>query len=341
VLPGEIRAAKRRLGLAEDVPVVSCYEAGRDGFWLHRCLTSMGVQNVVVESSSIEVNRRRRRVKTDRVDAGKLLTMLMRWHGGERQAWRVVNVPGPEEEDARQLHRELDELRGEQTRHVNRIKGLVATCGTTVIVDRRFPRRLGKLRQWDGSPLPADLCRRLLREFERMQLVNRQIRELEQERMRRIRKEENDPQIGQVRKLMGLRGIGAGSAWLYVREVFGWRKIKNRRQLGALVGLVPSPYNSGQQERDQGISKAGNRRMRAMSIEIAWGWLRFQPTSKLTRWFFQRFGKGSKRQRKIGIVALARKLLVELWKYLETGVPPKGAQIGDWRKKVDYTVSLS
>jgi transposase len=341
VLGREFEAAKQRLGLPEDAPVRSCYEAGRDGFWLHRCLTSMGVENVVVESSSIEVDRRRRRAKTDRLDAGKLLAMLLRWHRGDDGVWRVVNVPGVEDEDARQMHRELDELRQEQTAHGNRIQGLLASCGVTVTVDRRFPERLEELRQWDGSPLPPELCRRLLREFERMQLANQQIRALEKERVQRIRNEENDPQIGQVRQLMRLRGIGAGSAWLYVREVFGWRKIKNRRQLGGLVGLTPTPYNSGSQERDQGISKAGNRRMRAMAVEIAWGWLKFQPESQLTQWYFRRFGKGSKRQRKIGIVALARKLLVKLWKYLTTGVPPEGARVGDWQKKIGYTPSLS
>jgi transposase len=179
-----------------------------------------------------------------------------------------------------------------------------------------------------------------LREFERMQLVNRQIRQLEKQRARRIRQDEKDPAVMQVRKLLGLKGIGVNSAWLYVREVFGWRQIKNRRQLGAIVGLVGSPYRSGDLNHEQGISKAGNRRMRAMAIEIAWGWLHFQPQTQLSRWYERRFAHGGKRLRRIGIVALARKLLVELWKYLETGVPPEGAELSQWQSKLHYTPSL-
>ena len=188
--------------------------------------------------------------------------------------------------------------------------------------------------------MPADLHRRLLREFERMQIVNRQIRQVEKERAHRIRQDQKDPAVAQVRKLLGLKGIGVNSAWLYVREVFGWREIKNRRQVGAIVGLTGSPYRSGDVNHEQGISKAGNRRMRAMAIEIAWGWLRFQPASTLSRWYERRFAHGGKRLRRIGIVALARKLLVALWKYLETGVPPADAELSDWQSKLHYTPSL-
>jgi len=336
----EIAAAKERFGLPPETPAVSCYEAGRDSFWLHRCLLSLGVVNEVVDSSSIEVDRRKRRAKTDRLDVKKLLKMLVRYQQGERDVWRTVRAPTVEEEDARQLHRELETLRAEQTSHTNRIKGLLSSCGATLEVDRNLPKRLKEMRLWDGSPLPADLHARLLREFERMQVVNRQIRHLEQERARRIRKREKDPAMAQVRKLLGLKGIGVNSSWLYVREVFGWREIKNRRQLGAIVGLVGSPYCSGEVNHEQGISKAGNRRMRAMAIEIAWGWLRFQPTSALSRWYERRFAHGGKRLRRIGIVALARKLLVALWQYLETGVPPEGAELSNWQSKLHYTPAL-
>ena len=340
VLEEEIRLAKERFGLTAEAPVVSCYEAGRDGFWLHRCLLAMGVQNEVVDSSSIEVNRRQRRAKTDRLDVKKLLKMLVRYQQGERDVWRTVRVPSVAEEDARQLHRELETLRHEQTRHSNRIKGLLSSYGVTLEVNRHLPKRLKELRLWDGSALPADLHRRLLREFARMQVANRQIRELEKERARRIRREEKDPAVAQVRRLLGLKGIGVNSSWLYVREVFGWREIKNRRQLGAIVGLTGSPYRSGSLDHEQGISKAGNRRMRAMAIEIAWGWLRFQPQSALSRWYERRFAHGGKRLRRIGIVAVARKLLVALWKYLETGVPPEGAELSEWQSKLHYTPSL-
>ena len=338
-LEREIQQAKERFNLPEDALVVSCYEAGRNGFWLHRYLTSGGVRNVVVDSSSIQVDRRKRRAKTDRLDVKKLLRMLIRWHLGEKDVWKVVNVPSPQDEDARQLHRELQTLREEQARHMNRIKGLLASCGASVTIDRRLPKRLSALRLWDGSPLPKDLQKRLLREFQRMQLLNRQIRHLEKERAQQIRQTQDD-RMSQVRKLLCLKGIGPNSAWLYVQEVFGWRKIRNRRQLAALVGLVPVPFNSARRNENQGISKAGNRRMRVMAIEIAWCWLRFQPGSALSRWFERRFAHGSKRQRRIGIVALARKLLIALWKYILTGVPPEGAEIIKWKGRIVYTGSL-
>jgi transposase len=337
----EIQAAKERFGLPPETPVVSCYEAGRDGFWLDRYLRSRGVANVVVDSSSIQVDRRQRRAKTDRLDVKKLLKMLVRYEQGERDVWRVVRVPSEAEEEARQLHRELEVLHREQTSHSNRIKGLLACCGVTLEVNRHLPKRLKNLQLWDGSALPADLHARLLREFERMRVVNRQIRALERERARRIRREEKDPAVAQVRTLLRLKGIGVNSSWLYVREVFGWRGIKNRRQIGAIVGLTGSPYRSGSLDHEQGISKAGNRRMRAMAIEIAWGWLRFQSQSALSRWYEQRFAHGGKRLRRIGIVALARKLLVALWKYLETGVPPEGAELSDWQSKLHYTLALA
>jgi transposase len=341
-LKREIQAAKERFELPEGTPVVSCYEAGREGFWLHRCLLSLGVKNEVVDSSSIEVPRRKRRAKTDRLDVKKLLRMLVRWQEGEREVWRTVRAPTVEEEDARQLHRELETLKKEQTSHVNRIKGLLASCGLTVVVDRQFPKRLKELRQWDGSCVPAEMRERLLREFRRMQVANRQIRDLEKKRARQIRCGDADPAIGQVRKLLGLKAIGTNSAWLYVQEMFAWRKIQNRRQVGGLLGLVGSPYRSGEVDHDQGISKAGNRRMRAMSIEIAWGWVRWQAQSALSLWFQRRFGHGSKRQRRIGIVALARRLVVALWKYLETGIPPDGAELVDWRRKTaEFTPRLS
>ena len=335
-LSREIAAAKRRLRLPADCPVVSCYEAGRDGFWLHRCLLAQGVQNMVVDSASIEVNRRQRRAKSDGLDAAKLLSMLIRYVGGEPKVWSVVQVPTVEQEDARQLHRELITLQQEATEHSNRIKSFLATCGLALEIDRHFPKRLTELRQWDGTPLPQALHQRLLREFERLQVVNRQARQLEQQRAQEVR-EQDSPTIDKVRKLLGLKAIGIGSSWLYVHEFFGWRKFKNRREVGALSGLAPTPYGSGQTEHDQGISKAGNKRMRWMAVEIAWGWLHFQPDSELTRWFYARFGRGSSRQRRIGIVALARKLLVQLWKYLQTGVPPAGATLTDWRPKARLT----
>ena len=328
----EVAKAKQRFDLPDDAPVHSCYEAGRDGFWLHRFLEKQGIENQVVDSSSIEVKRRGRRNKTDRLDAGKLVSMLIRWHQGERKVWSVVQVPSVADEDRRQLHRDLLELKAERTQHTNRIKGLLAGCGLAMPgIDGRFPEVLAELRTWDGQAVPAELQQRLRREHERWQLVDRQIKDLENERARRIRTSP-DQSVAKVRGLLGVRGIGANSAWLYVMEFFGWRRIRNRKQLAALAGLTPTPYQSGDSDREQGISKAGNRRLRTMAVEIAWCWLHYQPGSSLSQWYQQRFAQGSSRQRRIGIVALARKLLVALWRFLETGELPAGAETVTWKK---------
>jgi transposase len=320
----EIRLAKGRFGLGEAARVLSCYEAGRDGFWLHRYLLSQGVTNLIVDSASIEVNRRKRRAKTDRMDVGKLLTMLMRYQQGEKKVWSLVHVPSPREEDQRQLHRELMALKAEQTHHINRIKGLLASQGIALPFKKDFLLQLELLRLWDGTGVPAALAARLKREYERFQVVKKQIGQLEEERKEAVRTS-SVPAVEQVRQLLRLKGIGMNSAWVYVMEFFSWRGFRNRREVGSLAGLTPTPYQSGESAREQGISKAGNRRIRAMAIEIAWGWLRFQPESHLSRWYQERFGKGNSRIHRIGIVALARRLLVELWRYLETGAVPEGA----------------
>jgi len=333
-LQAELARAKEKFHLPADGPVASCYEAGRDGFWLHRFLVAHGIGNRVVDSSSIEVNRRARRAKSDGLDVGKLLTMLIRDCQGENDVWRVVRVPTPYDEDQRQLHRELLALKVESTKHVNRIKGLLASCGLTVEVDDALHTLLPELRSWDDLPLPPELHQRLVREHVRWQLVRRQIKDLDNLRDRRLRRDET-PQIELVRRLMELRAIGTNSAWLFVREFFAWRQIRNRRELAALAGLTPTPYQSGDVAHEQGISKAGNHRMRTMLVEIAWCWLRFQPQSELAQWYQRRFGPGNSRQKKIGIVALARKLLVALWKYLDRGEVPAGAELTTWEQKVN------
>lgn len=330
----EIAKAKQRFGLPADAPVLSCYEAGRDGFWLHRYLLRERIENVVVDSSSIEVSRRARRAKSDRLDAAKLLTQLLRYHGGEERVWSVVVVPSEGEEDKRHLHREMLSLKGERTEHVNRIKGLLAGCGLALAaVDAKFVERLGVLRLWDGQGVPCELQQRLHREYARWQLVNAQIAALEQQRVQRIRQ---GPAEGmkKVRRLLEVSGVGVNTAWLLVHELFGWRRFANRRQLGALAGLAPSPYQSGKSNHEQGISKAGNPRLRAMLVEISWGWLRWQPRSRLSRWFHDRFGRGTSRYKRVGIVALARKLLVALWRYVEMGEIPEGVQRVDWEAKL-------
>lgn len=322
----EVQAAKKRFGMSEDAPVRSCYEAGRDGFWLHRYLVGEGIRNLVVDSASIEVNRRARRAKTDRLDVGKLLSMLIRYHSGEKKVWSVVHVPSVEAEDQRHLHRQMSKFKADRTRHTNRIKGLLAGQGERLPVDDNFLERVQGVGLWNGEPIPPGLRSRLEREYAGFQHTDQQIKELEAERRELIRTSRH-PSDEKVRALLQLRGIGENSAWLFVKEFFGWRVFRNRREVGSLAGLTPTPYQSGDQTREQGISKAGNRPVRGMIIEIAWGWLRFQPDSELTLWYEKRFGHGSKRLRKIGIVALARKLLIALWRYVETGEIPAGAQL--------------
>ena len=244
-------------------------------------------------------------------------------------------MPAVAEEDQRQLHRELIELKSERTAVSNSIKGLLATLGLVVIVDETLFQQLENLRQWDGAKLPPSLHQRLLREFTRWQLINRQIDDLERERTAKIR-DDKTPQIEKVRRLMNLKGVGLNGAWLLVYEFFGWRQFQNRRELGSLAGLTPTPYDSGESRREQGISKAGNRRVRWMMMELAWGWLRYQPASELSRWYQRRFAQGNTRLRKGGIVALARKLLVALWKYVEGGEEPPGAVLVGWENKRGY-----
>lgn len=324
-LEREIGLAKQRFGLPEETRVMSCYEAGRDGFWLHRYLISQGIENLVVDSASIEVNRRAKRAKTDRLDAGKLLTMLIRYDSGEQKVWCVVHVPSEEAEDNRHLHRALKTFKSERTRHINRLKGLLVGQGVRLPVNANFLERVERVRLWNGQPIPPGLQSRLQREFAGFQFVDGQIKALQAKRRELLRTSE-DPSVEQVRRLLRLRGIGENSAWLFVMEFFAWRQFRNRRQVGALAGLTPTPYQSGEQSREQGIDKSGNSPVRSIAIEIAWGWLRHQPESELTLWFHKRFGHGSKRLRKIGIVAVARKLLIALWRYLEYGEVPAGAQ---------------
>jgi len=320
----EIARAKQRFGLAKETSVASCYEAGRDGFWLHRYLINEGIDNIIVDSASLEVNRRRRKVKTDRVDAHKLLTMLVRYHNGEPKVWHIVQVPTVEQEDGRQLHRELASLKTERTQHINRIKGLLVSQGVRLNLYKDFPERVNSVKLWDGTPLPAGIKARVLREFDRIRLVNQHINLLHTLQRQSIRSAA-DPQSQMIRQLCTLRGIGPVSAWLFVHEFFAWRQFRNRRQIGALAGLTPTPFQSGDSYREQGIDKAGNCHIRAIAIEIAWAWLRLQPDSALSQWYQQRFGHGNSRIRRIGIVALARKLLIALWRYLETGEVPEGA----------------
>jgi len=327
-LENELKKAKKVFGLDEDVKIISCYEAGRDGFWLHRYFLSCGIENMVVDSSSIEVNRRRRRVKTDRIDAKMLLVKLMRYCAGEKKIWSVVRVPSEQEEEDRQLGRELEVLKQEKTMHINRVKALLMQQGIKICspIRKKFLNELNCALTWDRRKLGADLKARIIREHERLQIVVQQIKSLKESRKERVERKDR-PCMKQVARLQMLRGIGPESSWDFVMEFFGWRDFKNRKEVASLAGLSPTPYDSGQSQREQGISKSGNRRIRKLSVEIAWCWLRYQPYSKLSRWFKERFDESGKRMRRVGLVALARRLLIALWRYLKYGIVPDGAII--------------
>ncbi|MDP1861835.1 MAG: IS110 family transposase [Gemmatimonadaceae bacterium] len=325
-LVAEFEAARRHFGLLPAAPIRTCYEAGRDGFWLHRALAGGGIPNVIVDSASIEVNRRARQAKTDRLDATALLRLLLRYTAGETHVWRVVHVPTVDEEDRRHTHRELVRLTREHTRSVNRIKGLLAGHGVRLTTLRRFPVQLPQLRQWDGTALPPGVCVRLETTWARLLLVRTQRKTLVTAR-RALLESSRDPAVEMVRQLLRLKGIGEVSARLFAMEFFSWRRFGNRREVGALAGPAPIPRRSGDAKRDAGISKAGNGTLRARAVELTWGWLRWQPTSELSMWYRRRYATGGARLRRIGIVALARRLLIALWRYVAQDQIPTGATL--------------
>jgi len=328
----ELARAKARFHLDPAAPVVSCYEAGRDGFWLHHALPAHAVRNHVVDSSSIEGNRRQRRAKTDRLDARKLVSMLLRYAEGDRHTWHVVRAPSSEAEDQRQLHRELKTAQRERLAAVTRVESLLVTQGLTLPLSGRetvaeVRAAVAALRRWDATPVPPALQTRLVREWGQVVALTAQLRALARERAELLRTGDA-PALAAVRQLMRLKGVGVATAWIYVMELFAWRTFRNRRELGALTGLAPTPDQSGTgRQRELGMGKAGNRWVRAVAVEGAWCWLRHQPQSELSQWFERRFARGGSRQRRIGIVAVARKLLTALEHYLRTGTPPAGAAV--------------
>ncbi|MDF7809614.1 IS110 family transposase [Pontiellaceae bacterium B12219] len=321
----EVARAKEKLGFEPDASVLCCYEAGRDGFWIYRWLISERLECLVVDPASIEVNRRSRRAKTDRLDAESLARLLLRYEGGESKVWSVVRVPTTAQEDEMRLHRELERLKKERTAHLCRVKSLLVARGIVAKGNLAgLKKQLGVVECWNKEPLPADVQAELGRELDRLDLLSEQVRDLERQRKQRLAKPVTNADH-QASDLNRLYGVGEVSSWTLAKEFFGWREFRNRREVGALAGLAPTPYNSGGSVVEQGISKAGNRRIRRVMVELAWSWLRFQPESELTHWFMDRYAGGGKRMRRIGIVALARKLLVALWKYVEFGEVPKGA----------------
>jgi transposase len=236
-------------------------------------------------------------------------------------------VPSPEAEDRRQLHRELETLKEERKQHRVRIQSLLYTQGIDAEVKSHFLKKLDVLRCWNEEPIPTPMKDRIQDEYHRLQLVEAQIREIKKKQAKQIRGAEQGSVMEKVGRLQQLIGIGMGSSWIFVMELFGWRRFQNRREVAGAVGLTPTPYDSGDSVREQGISRAGNRRVRKLLIEIAWCWLRLQPHSKLSRWYKQRFAGGGARMRRIGIVAVARRLVIELWRFVEFGVVPEGARL--------------
>lgn len=317
--------------LKKRVEVLSCYEAGYDGFWLHRLLEARGVLNYVIDAASLQVDRRARRNKTDGVDVAQLLRSLMAYLRGEPKVWSIVRVPSVAEEDDRRLHRERGRLLNERNQHVSRIKGLLAVQGIYDFepMHRERIQRLERLRTADGRKLPSRLKAEIVRELQRLELVLGMIKTIEAERddiALSVRSKSEHTNAKKIQRLVKLRSIGPESATALVGEVF-YRSFDNRKRLGNYVGLTPSHFQSGPTCRDQGISKAGNAKARTTIIELAWLWLRHQPASSLSVWFHKRVGNVRGRIRRITIVAMARKLLVALWRYLETGVVPEGATL--------------
>ena len=324
---GDLRAVerviadgRRRWHLPPTASVVSAYEAGRDGFWIHRALTQLGIGNRVVDSASIEVSRRARRAKTDRIDARKLACMLVRVCQGEPDVWREVRVPSEADEAARQVSRERTTLVQEHTRLTNQMRSWLTLWGCAL------PRRRSRgwwttVRDGAGACLPSALQARLERAEARWALLEAQIAELDAQQQAAATSAVAESALG---RLVRLKGVAATSAAILMEEGLVWRAFRNRRQIGGLLGFAPTPYDSGEQRQEQGISRAGNARLQAVSIQLAWNWVRWQPASALTRWYRERFAS-TKRLRRIGIVAVARRLMIALWRYATTGVVPADA----------------
>lgn len=317
-LIGQLRQrAEQTLGQAP--AAASCYEAGYDGFWLHRRLLAAGIENVVIDPASLTVERRARRAKTDRIDGEKMLRALMAYRRGEPRVMSVVRVPSVEQEDARRGTRERERLIKERTGHINRIKALLRTLGIAAGEPGRedWPAWLARQCDGQGKPVPARLRAELEREHARLRLVGEQIQALAEAPAPTATTDASA-------RLAQLKGIGPVFATTLAGELF-WKDFKNRREVGAYAGLAPSPWQSGGISHDQGISKAGNRRARHVAVELAWLWLMHQPKSALSRWFQARVGDQRGRVRRIAIVALARKLIIALWRFLTTGLVPTDA----------------
>ena len=308
-------------------PIIAIQEAGLDGFWVHRVLERAGIESYVIDAASILTSRRRRRAKTDRIDGEALLRTLLAHKRGEPRVCAMVRAPSPEEEDRRRLCRERRTLVAERVAHVNRIKGMLFAQGISDYAPLRSDRRqrLEALRTGDGRPLPPYLKAQIGRELDRLELLLEQLKTVEAER-NALLEPANDVAPVAVKALAALRGIGPElTAMLWSECLF--RSFRNRRQIAAYAGLAPTPWQSGSVQHEQGVSKSGNPRLRSTMIQLAWLWLRHQPTSELSLWFRERVRRNGGRGKKTAIVALARKLLVALWKFSSSGVVIEGAMM--------------
>jgi transposase len=333
IMGGDVAALAARLAEwrrkaapgGKPVRMLSCYEAGFDGHWLHRWLTDQGVINHEIDPSSIEVNRRARRAKTDRIDLERMMRAFLELLRGEPEACRVVHVPSVEDEDRKRRSRARERLLKERTAHTNRIKGLLHGQGIRDAFPLKpgFVESLESVRTGDGHLLPPGLREEIVYEHERLSLVNKHLALLEAKSKAERRAAVPGSAEARIVQLATLKGIGPVGGQRLVHEVF-YRDFDNRRQVGSYIGLTGTPYNSGNSVREQGIGKTGNRRAREVAIEIAWLWLSHQPDSELSRWFRKRVGDIKGRIRRIAVVAMARKLMVALWRYLKTGVVPTG-----------------
>jgi len=318
----KVRQQMQQWGLDETCPISVVFEAGQDGLWIAHAMRKLGYQALPIDPASIPVPRKSRRAKTDRLDAIKLVNSLLGWLRGEKDRMRVLHIPTPEEEDQRQLVRSRGDLLRDVCRFRDRITKLLSSVGCWAVVDPLSDVWLepGALRDYDGKPLKPGLLTRLRHDREEFLLAVRLKQQVEMD----MRESLPEPQKEQIRHLQQLKGIGEVGATRLVLELF-WRHFDNRREVGACVGLVPQPFDSGESRVDQGISKQGNRRVRALLVEMAWCWLRYQPNSELSRWFVLRTQGGGKRGRRVMIVAVARKLVIALWRLLELGEIPAGA----------------
>ena len=317
-----ISKAKDKFGLAEDAPVVSCYEAGRDGFWIHRMLKENGIENLVIDPASIQVSRRAKQRKTDRLDAESLLSLLIRYlRFGDKKALSEVNVPEEDQEARMRIIRLRKRLNNDRTSLCNKIRAIFTLYGIRNVTPYATP---SEIKDWKGEGLLEEVILEIKTLQKQLEVVDEELKNIKKMISENI-KAADCPADAKAKKMMQLKAIGQHTAASLGHEMFGWRTFKNRKKVGAFLGLTGTPYDSGETLREQGISKAGRGELRALTIQVAWMWVRHQPESELTKWFNERFAKGGKRMRKRGIVALARKLAVALWKYVEQDIIPEGA----------------